>query len=370
MLRTMRTCPAHQPLRLDPAHRRSDQKGFHAHVDQPREAGQRVVGVDRRQHQMTRHGRTNGDFGSLEIADLADHDHVWVLTQYGAQGAGEGIADLRMCLNLGDVGHLVFDRVFHRDELLDAVVDLRERRGECGGFARPRGPRDQHDAAAGLEPAPEQGEMICLHTQIRQGEFRPLLRQHSQHHGFAEGARHRRHPDIHLLARDSGRNPSVLGQPPFRNVEARYELDAGCDCRKPFDRLRLLGVQNAVNAHTNQKMLLRRFNVDVGGLHIDCLRKKIVHELDYRRLFRHFRQLFGIVAGIGVLAVPFLLHEFEQVVDLVTGSETKPDWFIRIKVAERGQHSMIHYIPSDAKELVVPTPYQHAVIEKPFPLYR
>ncbi len=49
----------------------------------------RVVGVQRGEHQVAGLGRLDGDFGGLEVADFADHDHVRILAQEGAQGAGE-----------------------------------------------------------------------------------------------------------------------------------------------------------------------------------------------------------------------------------------------------------------------------------------
>ena len=49
----------------------------------------RVVGVQRREHQVAGERGLDGDLGGLEVADLADHDDVGVLAQEGAQRGGE-----------------------------------------------------------------------------------------------------------------------------------------------------------------------------------------------------------------------------------------------------------------------------------------
>ena len=61
------------------------------------------------QHEVSRHGGTDGNLRRLEVANLADHDHVGVLSQDGAERARERVADLRVGLDLRDVRHLVLD---------------------------------------------------------------------------------------------------------------------------------------------------------------------------------------------------------------------------------------------------------------------
>ncbi|MNT59738.1 hypothetical protein D3C72_1972710 [compost metagenome] len=51
-LRAALTEPAHQTLGLDAAHRRSHQKRLDTHVDKARERADRVIGVQRRKHQV------------------------------------------------------------------------------------------------------------------------------------------------------------------------------------------------------------------------------------------------------------------------------------------------------------------------------
>ena len=87
---------ARQALRDDQADRGRDGVGLHAHVHQARQGLRRVVGVQRREHQVAGLRGLDGDLRRLEVADFADHDDVRVLAQEGAQRAGEGQAHLRV----------------------------------------------------------------------------------------------------------------------------------------------------------------------------------------------------------------------------------------------------------------------------------
>ena len=72
---------ARQALGDDQAHRGRNGVRLHAHVDQTGEGLRRIVRVQRGEHQVAGLRRLDGDFGSLEVADFADHDDVGVLAQ-------------------------------------------------------------------------------------------------------------------------------------------------------------------------------------------------------------------------------------------------------------------------------------------------
>ena len=59
----------------------------------------------------------DGDLGRLQVADLADQDHVGVLAQDVAQAGGEGQADLGLHRDLVHALELVLDRVLDGDDL-------------------------------------------------------------------------------------------------------------------------------------------------------------------------------------------------------------------------------------------------------------
>ena len=61
--------------------------------------------------------RLHRDLRGLEVADFADHHHVRVLAQDGAQAAREGHLDLGVDLGLADAVDVVLDRVLDRHDV-------------------------------------------------------------------------------------------------------------------------------------------------------------------------------------------------------------------------------------------------------------
>ena len=212
--------------------------------------------------------------------------------------------------------------------------------------------------------------MIRLHAEVLQGELVALLRQHPQHDGFAERARHRGYPDVHLLARDPDRDASVLGQPALRDVDARDELDPRRHRGKALDGLRQLRVQDAVDAHPHREVLFTRLHVDVGRPQVHRLREQVVHKLDDGRLFRHLSKVSGAVARIQVLDRTLFPDEVQQAVDLMIGGQAERHEPARIEVIEGFEQCMVQNVAGDAEELLVLTPHQHRVVEEPLQLDR
>jgi hypothetical protein len=80
---------AQQALRENTVERGRDQVALGAHVEQPAHGRQRVLGVQRREHHVTRHCRPQADLGRLLVAHLADEHDVGVVPQRRAQNGGE-----------------------------------------------------------------------------------------------------------------------------------------------------------------------------------------------------------------------------------------------------------------------------------------
>ena len=77
---------------------------------------------------MARERCLDRDLRGLEVANLADHDDVGVLTQEGAQGRGEVQADVVVHLDLVDPGEIELDGILGGGEVL--VVLLSSERAE------------------------------------------------------------------------------------------------------------------------------------------------------------------------------------------------------------------------------------------------
>ena len=273
-----------------------------------------------------------------------------------------------MGLNLGDVGHLVLNRILNGDDLANPVVGLLQGGVERSGLAGAGGAGDQDDAVAGAEPASEQLQVIRLHAQVLELQVLPLLGQQPQHHRLPEGAGHGGDPHVHFPAGDAGGDTPILGQAAFGDVDAGNELDARSDCWEALNRLGEPGVQHPIDPQAHGEILLARLHVDVGRLHVHGLGKQVVDQLDHRRLFRHLAQLLGVVAGEQALDGLLLAHEVQQPVDLVVGGEMKGDRLVGIEVVERLEQGVIEHVPGDALQFIVHPPQQHGPVEEPLQL--
>ena len=108
---------ADEALRHDAAEGRRHQVARHAHLDQAVDRGGGIEGVQGGEHEMAGDGGVGGHLGRLQVAHLADHDHVRVGAHQRAHGMGEGEADGRSHLGLHDARDLALDRILDRVDL-------------------------------------------------------------------------------------------------------------------------------------------------------------------------------------------------------------------------------------------------------------
>src|SRR4030066_234826 len=112
----------HQALRQDAAQAGGHEERRRAHVEQTRNGRNRIVGMQRGQHQMAGHGGAQADFGGLLVAHFADQDNVRVLAQHRAQHACECQLNFGIHLNLIDAVKTVLDRIFNRNNFVCRFV--------------------------------------------------------------------------------------------------------------------------------------------------------------------------------------------------------------------------------------------------------
>ncbi len=99
---TIRAEGAHQPLGQYRQQGWREQEGLDPHVPHPGDGADGGVGVQGRHHQVTGQGCLHCDLGGLQVTDFPHHHHVRILTQYGAQAAGEGHVHLAVDLGLAN----------------------------------------------------------------------------------------------------------------------------------------------------------------------------------------------------------------------------------------------------------------------------
>ena len=149
-----------------PSDRRGDEERLDAHVEEAVERGDRVGGVQRREHEVAGERGLHGDAGGLDVADLADEDDVGVLAQDRLEAVGEGEAGLLVDLDLVDRREDVLDRVLDRHDVAVGVVDLGERGVERRGLAAAgRAGADHHAERRAHDPR-ERSRVSSRHAEL------------------------------------------------------------------------------------------------------------------------------------------------------------------------------------------------------------
>ena len=115
-------------MRQHTIERGADEERFDAHLGQPRHRAGRIVGVQRREHEVTGERGLDGDLRGLVVADLTDEYDVRVRTQDRTQRARERQAGLDVRLDLVDPRHAVLDGVLNGDDVDLRLADDVERR--------------------------------------------------------------------------------------------------------------------------------------------------------------------------------------------------------------------------------------------------
>ena len=105
-----------EPHAQHPRDGRRQQEGFDAHVDEAGEDSGGAARVDGADDQMPGEPSLNGDLGCLRIADLADHDHLRILSHERSQSHRVGVFASHVALGLRDEGQRELHRVFHRGD--------------------------------------------------------------------------------------------------------------------------------------------------------------------------------------------------------------------------------------------------------------
>ena len=151
---------ADKTLGHDGADGGGDQEAFDADVRQTGHGAGSVIGVKGGEYEVPRQGGVDGDAGCFHVSNFPDHDDVGSLAEHGAQGGGEGHADIRLYHYLVDAGEFVFHRVFHRDDFFIRAVDVVQARVKGRGFTGTGRTRHQDNAVRQRDEAGEHSFII------------------------------------------------------------------------------------------------------------------------------------------------------------------------------------------------------------------
>src|SRR2546425_5163727 len=291
--------PADEPLSEHAFQHRRDQVGLGAHILKSRNGAGRVVGVQRGEDHVAGEGGLDGDFDRLQVADLADEDHVGVLPDDVSESGGKGQPDLRLHWNLVHAFQLVLDGVFDGDDLAVGRVDLLERGVERGRLAGAGGTGYQQDAVGPLDERLEVLERVGPEAELLQRQEDTGAIEESHDDRFAVHGRNRGDSDVDAPAMQRDPDTAVLRQPPLADVHLGHQLDPRGDRVTQTARRRLLIEQDAVDPIADAQRVLERLDVDVGRLGGDGVLDEQVDQPDDGRLERHVTQVVDVFLALG-----------------------------------------------------------------------
>ena len=244
----------------------------------------RVVGVQRREHEVAGQRGLDGDLRRLAVADLADHDDVGVGAQHRAQAGREVRPAFVLTWTCVMPVELVLDRVLDRDDVLLERVERAERRVERRRLARARraGRRARRRRPGGRRA--RSARFSAAHAELLERHDDVVLVEDADDDRLAVDARQRHDAQVDVAAVDGQADAAVLRACGARRCRGRHDLHAADDAGDHAPRhVRRLD-EHAVDAEAHAQLGAVGLEVDVGGALLDGLGDDLVDELDDRRV--------------------------------------------------------------------------------------
>src|SRR5678815_2098182 len=116
-----------------------------------------VIGMQRREDQMSGHGCMNCGLRRLRIPNFADQDHIRILSKNGTEGTREGHAGAVVCLDLRDPVDFVFNGVLDRDNVHRLIAKLVDETVERGRLTASRRSDNEENALRASRPCAKFG---------------------------------------------------------------------------------------------------------------------------------------------------------------------------------------------------------------------
>ncbi len=263
-LLALRAAGSHESLAKNAFQSRGKQIRRDVHIHETRHRAGRVVRVQGRKDEVPRERRLNRNFRRLEVADFADHHHIRVLTQEGAQNFRERVAGLGVDWHLDDAVNVIFDRLLGREQLRINLVDAAQNRVERSRLARAGRTRHDENAVWLFDIHRDLLVDILREADVFKVEGRGGLVENTHNDRFAMCGRQARNAQIDRAPGDGERDATVLRNAPLGNVEVRENLDARNDRGRHLDIRRLHFVKRAVHAVANLEVVLEWLHVNIG----------------------------------------------------------------------------------------------------------
>ena len=124
--------------------------------------------MQRSRYEVTGLGRTHSHFSRFGVPDFPYQHHIRVLPQEAPNGGGKGHAGLLVHGHLANQGHVVFDGILHRHDVVFKHIDAAQCGIQRGGLAAAGWPCDQDNTVRRTEQLMDL-LLVCL-TKAQQPE--------------------------------------------------------------------------------------------------------------------------------------------------------------------------------------------------------
>ncbi len=253
---------------------------LHAHIDEAADTTDGIIGVEGGENQVAGEGGADGDFRGLEVANFSDHHDVRIGAEDGAEGGGEGEANLVFNGDLHYADEFIFHRIFHGDNAALGVIDLAEEGIEAGGFPGAGGAGDEDDAVGQVQQRFDFIFDKWLHPELGDVEF--LLVEKPQRDALALDGGDGGDADVDGGTLELEVDPAILWHAALGDIEPGHDFQTGDDgALECFDIFRHRHLDEAaIDAVADAEIGAERLDVDVRGALVEGFADDLVDELD------------------------------------------------------------------------------------------
>src|SRR5205823_12689094 len=174
-------------------------KRLHIHIEQPRDAADGIIRVQRAENKMTRHRGADRDVCGFDVANLTNHHNVRVLPQNVTETFGKGQIDLWLHVNLRHARQPIFHWLFDGDDAALNGIDAAQEAIKRRRFSATSRAGEKNDSVRLREQMAN--DLLLLFAQIEPIEPELLLAaaEQTQTDGFAVHGGNSRDADVDVL---------------------------------------------------------------------------------------------------------------------------------------------------------------------------
>ena len=215
---------AHEPLRDKRFHHRRKQERLHVHIKQAGYAADGVIRVERAENKVTGHRCADRNVGGFNVANLAHHDYVGVLSQNVAETFRKSQVDFRFHVDLRNARQSIFHRLFDRNDATLHGIDAAEKAIKRGRFSAASWAGKKNDPVRLREQISNNGLLFLAQIQTVESKLLLAAAEQSQADRFSVDGGNGRHAHVNILITRLQIHAPILGQTAFRDVHVRHHL--------------------------------------------------------------------------------------------------------------------------------------------------